>query len=189
MKTAASYTLIFALWAVLFATPLFSLANGGDQRIVENKYLINLSRSPFTPRAQEKTSMLISFVDLEKNKLVAEDLAVKIRIAKLGGIGSEKRTFLFSGDYKVQGGVLELPYTFSETGLHEIFFDFTFASSPEKLYEAPDFLLDVQPPVPQKKLGSASFLIAGIVISLIIGFAVGRFSKIYRSQKRRQGIR
>ena len=121
------------------------LANGGDQRVVDGKYLINLSRAPFTPRIGDKVALLASFVDIEKNKLVSEDLIVSIRIAKLGGIGTDKRTFLFEKEkIPVRGGVLELSYTFMESGLHEIFFDFAFASNPSKVYEAPDFLLDVQ---------------------------------------------
>ena len=61
---------VILLLAIAFI-PSVSLANGGDQRVVENKYLINLSRAPFTPRIGVKTSFLASFVDIQKNKLIS----------------------------------------------------------------------------------------------------------------------
>ena len=41
-------------------------------------------------------------------------------------------SFANGGDQRV----LELKYTFESSGLHEIFFDFAFASNPQKIYEA-----------------------------------------------------
>lgn len=160
---------ITILFLVFISVPAVSFANGGDQRVVEGKYLINLSRAPFTPRVGVKTSMLASFVDIQKNKLVGEDLIVKVRIAKLGG-GEGKREFLFEKENLiVKGGVLELSYTFAETGLHEIFFDFAFASRPEIIYEAPDFLLDIQP-------GTKEPLLSIPLLWFIIGAIGGVFT-------------
>ncbi len=172
--------LIFAIavHVIAFITP--ASANGGDQRVVEGKYLVNLSRSPFTPKVGEKTAMLISFVDLGTNKLVAEDLVVKIRIAKLGGIGSAKREFLFEkNDILVQGGVLEFPYTFGNTGLHEIFMDFVIGSNPQRIYESPDFLMDVQNKESQLNINRSiiGFMlsnIVGIVLGFVFGFLVAQ---------------
>lgn len=138
---------IIAFTSVLFVIvfPFVSMANGGDQRVVDGTYLVNLSRAPFTPRAGAKTSMLASFVDIQKDKLIAEDLIVRVRIAKLGG-GQGKREFIFEKDnIAVEGGVLEFPYTFADSGLHEVFFDFAFTAHPERVYQAPDFLIDIQP--------------------------------------------
>lgn len=149
----------------------FLFANGGDQRVVDGKYLINLARAPFTPRVGEKISMLISFVDIPTHKLISEDLIAKIRIAKLGGRGAQKRTFLFEQDgIRVSGGVLELPYTFAETGLHEVFIDFALASNAETVFSAPDFLLDVRP---YTREPSHRFAFIGIAIGLIGGFIIG----------------
>lgn len=150
--------------------PRLLFANGGDQRIVEGKYYINLSRAPFTPRAGDKVSMLASFVYLQTNKLVPEDLIVRIRIAKLGE--APKGNFIFVQDnILVKGGVLELLYTFIDSGLHEIFFDFALASNPEKIYEAPDFLLDVQKPIVLQNSGRTALvgILAGI-IGVILGW-------------------
>jgi hypothetical protein len=158
--------------------PFITLANGGDQRVVENKYLINLSRAPFTPRVGVKTSFLASFVDLQKNKLMSDDLVVRIRISKLGD--APKGKFIYEQDnIAVKGGVLDFPYTFSEAVLHEIFFDFAFASNPEKVYNAPDFLIDVQPIPSAEKSNKPLFIGAGlgIVAVFLIGFIIGRKTK------------
>lgn len=165
---------LLILWGGLWSYGV--LANGGDQRVVEAKYLINLSRAPFTPHAGDKVAFLASFVDIEKNKLVSEDLIVTVRIAKLGGIGTDKRTFLFEKEKNhVKGGILELSYTFTESGLNEIFFDFAFASNPEKVYEAPDFLIDVQRPEPEKRESNQFLLLGGgIILGLIIGLLIRR---------------
>ena len=165
---------LLLLLLVLLTAPAMLSANGGDQRVVDEQYLINLSRAPFTPLVGVKTSMLASFVDIGKDTLIAEDLIVKVRIAKLGG-GQSTREFLFENDsVVVKGGVLELSYTFAESGLHEIFFDFAFASNPQKMYETPDFLLDVQEP--PTGYNTNQILMAAIG-SFVIGLVAGWFAK------------
>ena len=160
---------LFAL-IFLLLTSNVSFANGGDQRVVEGEYLINLSRSPFTPKAGEKTAFIASFVDIQKDLLIAEDLIVKIRIAKLGE--GRERKFLFEQDnIRAKGGILEFQYTFSEPGLHEIFFDFAFSSSPQKIYNAPDFLLDIQKPEVLEKAGQPISVWIGL--GAIFGFGIG----------------
>lgn len=169
------FLLIFLL-VLLFFGSNFSFANGGDQRVVEGKYLIGLSRSPFTPKAGDNVAMIASFVDIQTGKLVKEDLIVKVRIAKLGE-GRDKRQFLFEQEnMKAKGGVLEFQYTFKDPGLHEVFFDFSFPSSPQKLYNAPDFLMDVQKSDASREqnLPSFPFLIISLALG-ITGFIAGWF--------------
>lgn len=161
------------IFIALILIPAISFANGGDQRIVENKYFINLSRAPFTPRVGVQTSFLASFVDIEKNKLIAEDLIVKVRIARQGGAGG-KREFIFEQDNMiVKGGVLELKYTFNNPGLHEIFFDFTFSLNPQRIYEVPDFLIDIQRSEASQQ-NQFIFLSAVGISGLFIGYIIGR---------------
>jgi hypothetical protein len=82
--------------------------------------------------------------------------------------GSAGRTFIFEQDaISVKGGVLEFPYTFKNSGLHEVFFDFAFASNPQKIHEAPDFLMDIQKPEIPEKDGAP--VLVGIVSALIGG--------------------
>ena len=163
--------IIFVVLLLIYLLfPILSFANGGDQRVVEGEYLINLSRSPFTPKAGEKTAFIASFVDIQKDLLIAEDLVVKIRIAKLGE--GRERKFLFEQDnIRAKGGILEFQYTFSEQGLHEIFFDFAFSSSPQKIYNAPDFLLDIQKPEVLEKAGQPISVWIGL--GAIFGFTIG----------------
>ncbi|MBI2640891.1 MAG: hypothetical protein HYW91_03370 [Candidatus Sungbacteria bacterium] len=177
-----STKILTAFLLLIFLSPALVSANGGDQRVVENKYLINLSRAPFTPRVGTKTSMLASFVDIAKDKLIAEDLIVRVRIAKLGGIDSAKREFLFEKkDIRVQGGVLGFPYTFGNTGLHEIFMDFALVSNPQKIYESPDFLMDVQDK--ESKLNISRFVI-GFMLSSIVGVILGFIFGLWLGQRR-----
>lgn len=168
---------LFTFLALIGIAPLIVFANGGDQRVVDNTYLINLSRAPFTPRVGVKTSMLASFVDIQKNKLVADDIIVSVRITKLGGSGSDKKMLFFEEKNKtVKGGILELSYTFGDTGLHEIFFDFALASNPQKIYNAPDFLIDVQQAHEAiSPIRDILFFIAGGMIGAIVMGIVMRF--------------
>ena len=162
--------LFIPLAGIIFTFPTFSFANGGDQRVVEGKYLINLSRSPFTPKTGDNVAMIASFFDIKKDQLITEDLIVKIRIAKLGK--GRERKFLFEQEnVKVKGGILEFQHAFAEPGLHEIFFDFAFSSNPQKVYNAPDFLLDIQKTSIQE-ISNLSFLL-WIVLGIIVGFVGG----------------
>lgn len=179
---------IMALVILLLPGP--TLGNGGDQRVVAGKYIIVVSRAPFTPRAGEENKMLVSFADIAKDQLIADDLLVSIRIAKLNRGQDKENYFLFQKErVAVHGGVLEFPYTFSETGLHELFLDFAFASHPEKFYEAPDFLLDVQPalatptstatkPIVKISLRPANLLT--LIITAGVGGMVGWFIARHR---------
>lgn len=165
-------TLVFVVSLIVFFIPKTSFANGGDQRVVEGKYLINLSRSPFTPKANEKTAFIASFVDIQTDKIINEDLIVKVRIAKVGG--ENGRSFIFEQDnLRVKGGILEFQYIFSEPGLHELFFNYAFASNSEKIYNAPDFLLDIQKASIQET--PILPLPLGIAIGAILGFVGGWF--------------
>ena len=172
--TVIVFTSLLSIILAFIPTSI-SFANGGDQRVVEGKYLINLSRSPFTPKAGENVSMLASFVDIQTDKLITEDLIVKVRIAKLGE-GRSNREFLFERENLItKGGILEFQYTFNDPGLHEIFFDFAFPSNPQKIYNAPDFLLDIQKASIQKTPSLTLYL--GIVLGAIVGFIGGWFIK------------
>lgn len=163
--------LLLALAAII---PGIVLANGGDQRVVKNKYLINLSRSPFTPIVGVKTSFLASFVDISENKLINEDIKVNMRISKLGE--ASNGSFIFEqNNISIKSGVLDFSYTFTDAGLHEIFFDFAFASNPQQIYNAPDFLIDIQRAEIQFQTNQQIiFLITG---GIILGFMIGLLSK------------
>ncbi len=176
-------TILLAIMFVLIL-PVASLANGGDQRVVNKKYLISLSRAPFTPIVGVKTSFLASFVDIQKGKLINEDLIVKVRVSKHGAVAGK---FIFEKENIIaQRGVLDFPYTFEESGLHEIFFDFAFLSDPKKIYHAPDFLMDVQKAETSALSSDNTFPYLFVVISLfaglIIGFGISHFYNCKRKK-------
>lgn len=164
--------IIFFILA-LFVLPVFANANGGDQRVLGQDYLINLSKSPFTPIAGTKTAMTVSFVDLKTRAPIKEDILVRVHITK--GRGS-KTPIYEQKDILVNGGVLDLSYTFVEPGLHEVFFDFAYVSAPEVTYEPRDFLMDIQPAPAKKQPPLDGMLWAGMgaVLGLTIGFALGK---------------
>lgn len=175
IKTILFFTTLFSI--TIFFIPGASFANGGDQRVVEKKYLINLSRSPFTPKAHDNVALIASFVDIQTGKLISEDLILKVRIAKLGE--GRERKFIFDKDNLiVKGGISEFQYTFNEPGLHEIFFDFAFASNPQKIYNAPDFLLDIQKASTQEtpNLSFSLWLAIGAILGFVGGLFIRRAS-------------
>jgi len=173
METISKQLLIILTTAVIFL-PAISFANGGDQRVLGNEYLINLARSPFTPTAGIKTAMTVSFVDLKTGRLIQEDILATIRI----GEGRGSKTFIHEEkNLIVTGGILEWSYIFAEPGIHEIFFNFAFVSNLQKIYESPDFLLDVQKSeVPVKDSPSILIGIVSALIGCIIGVVIGALS-------------
>jgi hypothetical protein len=152
--------------------PLFSFANGGDQRVLGNEYLVNLSRSPFTPVVGTKTSMIVSFVDLKTRALIQEDMLVTVRVTK----GRGSKDFIHEEkNLSVKGGILEWSYTFADPGIHELFFDFAFVSDPQTVYEPPDFLLDIQKSDVQVKNDKTLFVaILTLLLGGVIGWFIGR---------------
>ncbi len=151
--------------------PFSAFANGGDQRIVEGRYFINLSRAPFTPRAGTKTALLVSIADVQTGAPIREPLTANVYIYKQGDAPEGLPPLFEKKNIVVERGVFELPYTFEKPGLHEIFFDFSFASDPQKVYEPPDFLIDVQEPKTEARTGWMPFLLLGV--SALFGLLVG----------------
>lgn len=155
-----------------FLLPLLAVTNGGDQRVLNNEYLINLARSPFTPVAGTKTSMLVSFVDLKTAKLIQDDIFVTVLV----GEGRGSKTFIHEEkDLLAKGGILEWKYTFAKPGIHELFFNFAFASDPQNIYEPPDFLLDIQKPeIPANNNISILIAMVAMLIGGVMGWLIGR---------------
>ena len=157
---------------LLLITPVTTNANGGDQRVLGNKYLVNLSRAPFTPTAGTKTAMTVSFVDLKTGKLIRGDILVTTRI----GQGRGSKTYIHEeNNILVKGGVLDWSYIFTNPGIHELFFNFAFASDPQTVYEPPDFLLDIQKYETNAR-GNKTILIAmaSTLIGGLAGWIIGR---------------
>lgn len=164
--------LLLLLLAVTMTFPRLTFANGGDQRVSDG-YVVNLSRSPFTPIAGIETALLASFVDLKTGNIIQDDLLVSIRIAEKG----KSEYFIHEKNIPVKRGILEYSYTFQKPGMHEIFFDFIFANDPaKKVHALPDFLIDVQKPLHKKAAETKPFMSGlgmGATFGLLIGFVFG----------------
>lgn len=156
---------------MLILIPFVSFGNGGDQRVFGDEYLINLSRSPFTPIAGVRTAMTATFVDLQTGNPIQDDLLVTVRIEK--GRGGQV-TLREDQNILVSGGILDFSYTFEDPGLHEIYFDFAYAATPERRIEPPDFLIDVQPPEDAVRLGAFNviLIVSMVVAAFLIGFGI-----------------
>jgi len=97
-------------------------------------------------------------IDLETGRLIQDDMLVSIRIAE----GRGSRAFIYGRKgMPINGGVLEYSYTFENSGMHDIFFDFKFANDPEqKIHELPDFLIDVQKPVAENAVDTKYLILS-----------------------------
>ena len=151
----------------------YALADGGNQKVVEGKYIVNISSSPIAPFQGEKQAMLISFADIS-NRLIKEDIAVDLRLSrKLGQTVFEKKGLV------AEGGILPFEYIYNEPGLYELFVTFYLPQDPKKAHQPEDFLIEVKP----KNTTINFYWLAGIFI--ILGFALGfllgkRFGRMAR---------
>lgn len=156
------------------------LANGGDVRIAEGRYVVNISKTPLTPVAGKLQKMLISFGDLVEDALVDQDIRVWIEIRKSG-----VRDALFpKQEFIAAGGVLNFSFTYPTAGLHELFVTFEKPDEPGKIYEPEDFLIDVQEPrverMPQPAVRTGSITALMISLSALFfvgGFILGRYTR------------
>lgn len=151
--------------------PGIVLANGGNIRLAEGKYLVNISSAPVTPVAGQKTSMLIAFADVATNAPLTQPITAWIEIRKKL---SQENVFP-STEYPVKGGILEFAFTYPNPGLYELFVRFEKSDEPGKIYESEDFLMDVQPPK-RNANPMNTFLLAGLAgcAGFFLGFILGQ---------------
>lgn len=165
MKT--SFFFLIALLTIFLASG-YASANGGNIRIAQGKYLVNISSSPVTPVAGEKVAMLISFADIAKNELLAQDIRVWIEIR----LKATEEVIFSQQEFLAQGGVLEFTFTYPEAGLQELFVRFEKPDEPGKIYETEDFLVDVQESRTSEKNGVSYGLIL-VPIAFGLGILAG----------------
>lgn len=166
-------TFLFILLFASFLASGYASANGGNIRIAEGKYIVNISSSPVTPVSGEKVEMLISFADVQKNELLPQDLRVWIEIR----LKSTEEIIFPEQEFRAERGILDFDFTYPKTVLHEFFVRFEKPDEPGKIYETEDFLVDVQPPRASdtSEAGDRNPLFIGLFgffIGLIFGFAL-----------------
>lgn len=172
IKKHVTFLLASLLVLAIFA-PHFSSANGGNQRVVEGKYIVQISQAPLAPYAGEKVAMLVSFFDIAKDSLILTPINARLRIAAKAGEEVLPWTPL-----EVDGGIAEFSYTYAQSGFYEIFVEFERLEEPGKKYQVPDFLLDVKP---QPAAGAPSWiplvLLGTAIVGLLAGFIAGRATR------------
>lgn len=147
------------LFALLLAVPLVTVGHGGEQRVIDGKYIVSMSRAPFTPRVGVPTKLLISISDIASGNVSDKDVIINLRVAKLASPGDTPQFIFEEKNIKAERSTLGYSYTFSEAGFHEMYIDFAFADNPTKIMSAQDYLLDIQPA--QQPRGDNSFVLWG----------------------------
>ncbi len=141
--------------------------------MVDGKYIVNVSRSPFTPRAGAPTNFLISIADVSSGSVLTRDPVMHIRIARLENPGAEPQFISEERDLKAERSILGYSYTFADSGFYELYIDFAFADDLTTVLQAPDFLFDVQPSeMTEVEMGTAYAL--WVLGGAVAGFALTR---------------
>ena len=155
--------MIFIIFILLI--PLV-YSDGGCIKIADD-ILVQLSSAPVVPRVGKQVSYLFSFGN--KQGLIDREINGTLKIVKNGET-------VFTKDFKINDGILELKHIYENPGLYEIFFDFQIGN---KNYKPEDLLLEAID-VKHDSMTNLIYLIAGIIIGAIL---MKFYTKKYRSKK------
>ena len=131
-----------------------SHSDGGCIKVADD-VLVQLSSAPVVPRVGRQVSYLFSFGD--KQGLINKEINGTLKIVKNNEI-------IFTKNFKIEDGILELKHIYEKPGLYEIFLDFQIGN---KNYKPEDFLVEV---VDKKNdlMINLVYLIIGIFIGAIL---------------------
>mgnify|MGYP001581144455 CR=1 FL=1 len=138
--------------AFILFIPL-TYSNGGCIKVADDIF-VQLSSSPLVPVVDKQASFLISFGT--KEGLINEEINGKLWITANG-------EEIFTKNFKVENGILDLKHTFKKSGLYEIFLEFKIKN---KTYAPEDFLIEVKDKKPDFAY-NALFLLIGIIIGIV----------------------
>ena len=143
--------LFIGLFALLIP---ISQSDGGCIKIADDM-LVQSSSAPVVPRVHQQVSYLFSFGN--KQGLINKEINGTLKITK----NSET---VFTKDFKIKDGILELKHIYENPGLYELFFDFQIGN---KNYKPEDFLVEA---IVEKNdfANKFIFLIIGIVIGIVL---------------------
>ncbi|MCA9370718.1 MAG: hypothetical protein KC680_02030 [Candidatus Peregrinibacteria bacterium] len=147
--------LITIIGVFLLSTSVAS-AHGGNQRIVDEKYIVHLTSAPMFPFTGETTQNTITISDLEENFL-SVPLSAEIVLKK------NDVTRWESGPLTAADGFIEFAITYPEAGLYELFVQFTFEGD-TVTYEPDDFYVQARSPAGTSN--NAYILLAGILVGI-----------------------
>lgn len=160
-KTAKNKLIIFSIIFILLIPVSFS--DGGCIKITDDVF-VQLSAVPIAPKVNEQASFLISFGS--NDGLLNKRINGTLKIVK-----SDKT--VFEKKFDIQVGILDLKYTFKDTGFYEMYIDFAMNG---KDYHPEDFAMEV---VESKKNSAQNmiFLIAGAAIGAAFTLLIGKKGK------------
>ena len=138
-----------------------SYSDGGCVKIAGNNVFVQLSMVPLNPEVNQQASMLFSFGDY--NGLLNGEINGNMTIM-------HNNKPVFTRDFKIKDGILDLKHTFNEPGYYEIFLDFDFKN---KKYTPEDFLIEVK-----EKEQNLAFNIVILIIGILIGAILMKLIKI-----------
>ena len=143
--------LFIGLFALLIP---ISQSDGGCIKIADDM-LVQSSSAPVVPRVHQQVSYLFSFGN--KQGLINKEINGTLKITK----NSET---IFTKEFKIKDGILELKHIYENPGLYELFFDFQIGN---KNYKPEDFLVEA---IVEKNdfANKFIFLIIGIVIGIVL---------------------
>ncbi len=142
--------------------PAAAGAHGAMQKIVDGKYLLNLTSIPIAPYAGQEQQNIVAVSDLQEN-LIKENAVFGIEL-------KQNDTVVYSAKNLVAtGGLLPFLYTYAKPGNYELFFAFQMPGDPT-LYQPQDYWIQVVEK-PQAVSGSSAIptVLAG-VLGLVSGF-------------------
>lgn len=132
------------------------------QKIIEERYLLNLTSVPLSPDIGVKQQNILAVSDLANN-LITTTPIFDIEISKDGDVVFSKE------DMTAVGGLLAFTYIYPEAGEYEILATFRLPDS-DHVYVGDHFMVQVDA---GGKAGIDTTAITLIVIALVIGGALG----------------
>ena len=129
-------------------------SDGGCIKIADD-ILVQLSSAPVAPVVGKQVSYLFSFGN--NQGLITKEINGTLKIVKSGET-------IFTKDFKIKDGILELKHIYENPGLYEIFFDFQIGN---KNYKPEDFLVEAVA-IKNDLMANLVYLIIGIFIGAIL---------------------
>lgn len=156
-----SYLRLLILGLLIGIAPAAASAHGAMQKIVEGRYLMNLTSVPIAPVVGQKQSNIFALSDAATNNFITENSVFFITVKKNG------KTFYTSPLLTATGGLLAFDYAYPEPGTYELQAMFRFPGD-EYQYMPDDYWVQVNE-VPIISVSSTG----NIMISVLCGFVLG----------------
>ncbi len=156
------------------ALPVTAGAHGAMQKIVEGRYLMNLTSVPIAPVVGQKQSNLFALSDAATNTFITADSVFFITVKKNG------KTLYTSPLMTATGGLLAFDYAYPEPGTYELQAMFRFPDDDHQ-YMPDDYWVQVnETPAP------AASPVDTAIIALLIGIVLGACGAFFLWRARRE---